>query len=162
MSRPIQEVQVAIQRWDPVRDLIRIRESMNRLFEDALGRSAPPPAAAGALPGDWQPAVDLFEEHERYVLRADLPGVEPADVQVCVEAGSLFVRGERRRDNGVAAEAYLRMERPLGRFSAQVVLPPSVDPQRIQARHHNGVLEVVLHKRDEEPAARIDVASSGD
>jgi HSP20 family protein len=152
---------VAIQRWDPVRDLIRIRETMNRLFEDALGRSAPPPAAAGAAPGDWQPSIDLFEERERYVLRADLPGVEPSDVQVCVEAGSLFVRGERRRDNGVAPETYLRVERPIGRFAAQVCLPPSVDPQRIHARHHNGVLEVWLHKRDEEPANRIDVTAGG-
>jgi HSP20 family protein len=150
---------VAIQQWDPVRDLVGLQEKMNRLFEDVLGRSWPP-RASGATSGDWQPPVDLFEEGQRYVLRVDLPGVAPADVQVFVEEGSLFVRGERRKDASAASEAYLRVERPTGRFSAQVCLPGSVDPQRIQARHHNGVLEVVLHKRDDEPQSRIAVASA--
>lgn len=151
---------MAIQRWDPVRDLIRLQETVNRLFEDVLGRSSSPGGEEDTVPGGWHPALDLIEESGRYVVRADLPGVAPGEVDVLVEKGHLVLRGERRNDQGVAMNSYLRIERPRGRFSARLHLPASVDTQRIEASQQNGVLEILLPKRQEETAGTIEVAGA--
>jgi HSP20 family protein len=140
---------MAIQRWDSRIDLRRLQDNVNRMFEDALGRSP-----------STEPPLDLIEQGERYVVRADLPGVGPAEVEVRVEDGALVVSGERKGDGEVPVDAYLRVERPTGRFSAFVRLPSSVDRQRIEARFRNGVLEIVLPKRLEPAPGRIEVLDS--
>ena len=117
-------------------------------------------AADAAGSSAWKPPTDLVEETDRYVVRADLPGVSASEVEVLVERGRLVLRGERRREGPSSDEAYLRVERPDGRFLVQIALPTSVDQQRIQANHSNGVLEVVLPKRHDEPPGRIEVAAS--
>jgi HSP20 family protein len=151
---------MAIQRWDPLGDLIRLRERMNALFEETLSRSTAPIGSDTTDTGGWRPAVDLFEEQERYLLRADLPGVTAEDVDLQVEDGHLVLRGERRAEAPVEREAYLRVERPYGRFRTTIALPSSVDRSRIEARHRNGVLEVSLPKKKAEPGTgRIDVAA---
>jgi HSP20 family protein len=151
---------MAIQRWDPARDVRELQQQVNRMFEDVLSRSAihdgPEPLSASP----WRPPIDLFEEPSRYVLRADIPGVLPTDVEVKVEGGRLLLRGERKLEGSVDREAYLRIERPSGRFSAQLALPPSVDRARIQANHRNGVLEVVLPKKAEELSNRVEIADA--
>jgi HSP20 family protein len=149
---------MAIQRWDPVRGLRQLHEQLNRLFEDALARSGG--TADGAATAAWKPPLDLFEEAGRYVLRADLPGLSAAEVSLRVQDGRLVLSGERRPDAAIARESYLRAERPAGAFAAEVTLPPSVDEQRIEARHRNGVLEISLPKRSESTPSRIRV--SGD
>lgn len=148
---------MAIQRWDPRRDLMELQERMKRLFDDALSRSAGADReAAGA---GWRPPLDLFEEPERFVLRADVPGVAAADVDVQVEEGNLVLRGERKVDAGMARDSFLRIERPHGPFSAQIALPSSVDAENIRASHRNGVIEVVLPKRRESVPSRIEVSA---
>lgn len=151
---------MAIQRSDPLRELHRLQENMNRLFEEVLTRSSGSATLEASGSGAWKPPTDLLEEAERYVVRADLPGVDAADVEVLVERGRLVLRGERRRAEPGSDEAYLRVERPDGRFLVQIALPASVDQQRIQASHSNGVLEVFLPKRRDESPGRIEVAES--
>jgi HSP20 family protein len=151
---------MAIQRSDPLRDMHLLQERMNRLFEEALTRSSTPTGSELVSSAAWRPPTDLFEESGRYVLRADLPGVEPSEVELQVQHGQLILRGERRRDDDVAREAYLRVERPDGRFSIQVALPPSVDQHGIAASQRNGVLEVVLPKRRQETPGRIEIVTS--
>jgi HSP20 family protein len=147
---------MAIQRTDPMRDLARLRESVNRMFDEALSRS---PERADASPaGLWRPAVDLFEEPGHYVVRSDLPGVLATDVDIRVERGMLRIRGERKPDGDASRAAHLRIERPAGPFAAEIALPGSIDPQRIHANHRNGVLEIVLPKRKGDSPGRIDVA----
>ena len=146
---------MAIQRWDPQRDLVRLQENVKQMFEEVLGRSSSLGAAEPTAPGRWRPPLDLFEEAGHYVLRADLPGVMASEVEIKISNGNLILFGERKIDQ----EAYLRVERPSGRFSAQISLPPSVDRDRIQANHRNGVLEVVLPKRKHEQSSQIEVAS---
>ena len=147
---------MAIQRSDPLRDLTRIREKVNRLFEDVMARS---PATEGGemLTTGWKPRVDVLEQGERYILRADLPGMSSSEVELEVEDGTLILRGERKMDASLPREAYLRVERPYGRFAIQISLPPSVDSRAIRASHHEGVLEVVLPKRQEDTPGRIKV-----
>ena len=150
---------MAIQRWDPQRDMIDLQGRMNRLFDEALSRSV------GSEPSErlgstvWRPPMDLIEEPSRYILRADLPGVVATDVEIQVEDGKLVLRGERRLDPSLARENYLRVERPQGRFAVQISLPPSVQHSAIRATHRNGVVEVILPKRKEEPPSRIELAS---
>ena len=150
---------MAIQRWDPQRGLADLQDKMNRMFDNALSRSVGSDESDGLGSAGWRPPVDLIEEPARYVLRADLPGVSASDVEVQVERGTLFLRGERKIDPNVGREAYLRIERPSGRFAVQVALPPSVEPKAIQATHRNGVIEVVLPKRKEQAANRIEIST---
>lgn len=150
---------MAIQRWDPLRDLMDLQDRMKQLFAEALSRSAGSEGADALGSTGWKPPMDLFEETDRYVLRADLPGVIAKDVEVQVENGVLTLRGERRVDANVARESYLRIERPHGKFSAQISLPPSVDGKAIRASHRNGVIEIVLPKRRETLPSRIEVSA---
>jgi HSP20 family protein len=147
---------MAIQRWDPERDLVQLQDNVNRMFEEVLSRSSTPEGTDRARPGDWKPPLDLFEEPGHFVLRADLPGVAANGVEIRIEEDRLVLAGERRNDQA----AYLRLERPFGRFSAQIALPTSVDRDRIHASHRNGVLEIVLPKKKEAAPSRIDVAGS--
>jgi len=148
---------MAIQRWDPLRDLIQIQEKMNRLFEDVLARSSAPGGVETLAYSGWKPPVDVLEKGDRYILRADLPGVAGPEVGLEVEDGTLILSGERKMDTSVPREAYLRVERPYGHFAIQISLPPSVDSRSIEASHSEGVLEVVLPKRQEEIPNRIRV-----
>lgn len=147
---------MAIQRLDPLRDLAELQAKVSRMFDEALARAFTP-AGGGEAHAAWAPPVDLIEEGSRYVLRVDLPGVRPEDVEVQVEDGVLRVRGERRRDAGIPQESYLRAERPAGRFALQFSLPPSVDPGAIRAVQRDGVLHFDLPKRQAQAAERIRV-----
>ena len=148
---------MAIQRWDPLRDLMDLQEKMNHLFESTLARSGGNDRVETEASTGWKPPMDLFEEADHYVLRTDLPGIAVTDVDIQVENGSLHLRGERKMDGAVKREAYLRVERPYGRFSVQVALPPSIEQQGIRATHHNGVIEILLPKKRPQVPSRIEV-----
>jgi HSP20 family protein len=102
---------MAIQRWDPVRDLMTLQERMNRLFDDAFARSSGPREVEDLATGGFRPPVDLFETADRYVLRVDLPGVAPGDVELQAEGAHLVLRGERKVDGEVGRDSFLRLER---------------------------------------------------
>lgn len=148
---------MAIQRPDPLRSLVELRERMNRMFEETLSRSFEAADGENAEATAWKPNVDLYEHPDRYVLRIDLPGVPAAEVQIQVERDTLVLSGERRVEPGLAREAFLRVERPHGRFSRQIALPATVDQSKIRASHRNGVLEVELPKKREDAPGKIQV-----
>ena len=143
---------MAIRRPDPTRAIAELQDRMNRLFEEIRGRSTESDPDE-ARSGGWNPPIDLVEHDGGYVLRADLPGVEPDHLRIQVEGDVLLVEGERRPETGLSSEAFLREERPRGRFEVKLSLPPSVDPSGIRASQRAGVLEVVLPSRR---AAEID------
>lgn len=145
---------MTIQRLDPLRDLLQLQEKMNRLFEEFVARSGGVRGVEALAEAGWRPLVDLLEESDRYVLRADLPGLESSAVDLQVDEGELTIRGQRPPDPAAARDGYLRRERPQGPFMFRIAIPPSVDRQAIQASHHNGVLEVLLPKKHEEAAGR--------
>ena len=148
---------MAIQRWDPVKDMMGLQERVNRLFEDTFSRSSGPQDIETLASSGWRPPVDLFETPDGYVLRVDLPGVAAGEVDVQIDASMLTLRGDRRADPSVPRESFLRLERPFGPFALQVALPPSVERQGIAATHRDGVLEVRLPKRREEAPSRLKV-----
>jgi HSP20 family protein len=106
---------------------------------------------------DWVPAVDIIEEKERFVLRADVPGVDPKDIDVSMDNGVLSIAGERHNETESHEEGVKRIERFTGRFYRRFTLPDTADPEQISARSEKGILEVSIPKRPEVQARRIAV-----
>ena len=109
---------------------------------------------------DWVPAVDIFEEKDRFLLRADLPGVDPEDINVSMDNGVLNVAGERRLEARSEDASAQRIERVAGRFFRHFTLPETTDAERITAKCSNGILEVAIPKLPEVQARRITVEAS--
>ena len=150
---------MAIVRWEPFRDLVSIQDRMNRIFDDAfrgVGRQAGA-EEDWALGGSWAPPVDIYEHEGTLVLKAELPGIEPKDVDVRVENNVLTLRGERRFDQEVKRENCHRVERAYGTFSRSFTLPNIVDTQSIKAEFKDGVLRVTMPKREEAKPKQIQI-----
>ena len=146
---------MAVDRWDPVRDLRHLKERVDTLFQDVLGRAGT--EAAPEVDGGWRPHVDVWQEGDGYHVRVDLPGVAPGDVGIEIEEGVLHLRGERRAGGSVPRGDFLRAERPHGRFALSMALPASVDAQGVEARQRDGVLEIFLRNRRDDRPARVRV-----
>ena len=109
----------------------------------------------------WQPAVDIREEDAQFVLQADLPGVDPASIEVQMDKGVLSIKGERRAPAPVEGPHFSRIERRHGTFERRFALPDSADAEGIVASSRDGVLEIRIPKRAEAAPRRIQVASAG-
>jgi len=142
-----------ITRWDPFRDVSSFRDQMNRLFEGTLSRGR---AADSALTA-WAPAVDLYETENELVIKTDLPDIEEKDLDIRVENNMLTLRGERKFEQTVSEDNYLRVERSYGTFNRSFSLPNTVDAEAIQAEYRNGVLTVRMPKREESKPRQIKV-----
>ena len=148
---------MAMVRFDPFRDLMTLQDRMNRLSDESVrGR------ASGeddwALGGSWAPAVDIYEHEGNIVLKAELPGIDPKDVDIRVENNVLSLRGQRRVDNDIKKESYHRVERTYGQFSRSFTLPNVVDTEKIQAEYKDGVLRLTLPKKEEAKPRQIQIS----
>ncbi len=138
-----------------MREIGELKARINQLFEELMARSQP--GESPALPGEWTPRVDVYELPDRVVLRADVPGVAPEDLDVRIEGGHLILRGSRRQPQDLDPSGLCRLERPFGSFARRYALPDSVAADGVKAVAQNGVLEVVLRKRETAQARRIQV-----
>jgi len=137
---------MAIIRWDPFRDMVTLREKMNRLFEDVFtGQSEGKELAAST----WAPAVDIFETENDLVMTAEVPGIDEKDIEIKIEDNTLILKGARKFEKETKEENYHRIERSYGSFYRAFTLPNSIDPEKIQAEHENGVLKITMPKRTE-------------
>jgi len=136
-ARPRRGVEVSLP-WDPLRDLLILKERLIRLLESVLRKGD----VSSEGPSDWSPPVDLIEERGSYVLTAELPGVSPDDLTIRVTGGLVTLEGRRALE--LEARTPLRVERPYGSFLRTVQLPAPVDERKVSARLRLGVLEVVL------------------
>lgn len=134
---------MALMRWDPFQDLWQVREEVNRLFEHTLSRY---PALMGGR--GWQPAVDMYEDEKEVVVKVEVPGVEPKDVDITVTADTLSLRGELKEEQEKRMDGYIRSERRFGQFYRTLSLPAEVKPEGAQATFKNGVLEVRMPKAE--------------
>ena len=119
---------------------------MNRLFEQMFGGSVQQQAGTTqAAPAEWAPTIDVLQRDEDIVVRAELPGVRPEDVDITVQNGLLTISGRREEVRQEERGGYLVRERRSGSFRRSLQLPQDVDESKINARFENGVLEVTIH-----------------
>jgi HSP20 family protein len=145
---------MSITRYDPFRDLKTLQDEVNRLFSTNFSRSF---GEEGMARGAWTPNVDIFENKDEIVLEAELPGMNREEFELTIENNVLTLRGERRFEKKDETDNYHRVERAYGAFSRSFTLPQTVSPENVTAEYNNGVLRVVLHKRDEVKARRIEI-----
>ena len=147
---------MAIVRWDPFRDLNLLQDRMNRLFDDA-GRTwrTDEPAATTT----WSPSVDIFETEGEIVVKAELPGMDRKDIQLNLENNVLSLRGERKFTKETKDENYHRIERSYGVFSRSFSIPATVDEEKIRADYKDGVLKIMLPKKEQAKPKQIKIAS---
>ena len=147
---------MALMRYQPMTarfggGLNQLHDEINRLF-DNLGFEDEPTAAA-----DWMPAVDVLEEQARYVLHADVPGVNPKDLDITLENGVLTIRGQRQASDAQEGQGFRRIERRFGVFFRRFALPDTADAENISAQSRNGVLELIIPKQQKLQPRRITV-----
>src|SRR5881628_44953 len=140
-----------LDRWEPFRGNSP-EAQMNRLFSDFFGRAFQEQNLT-----TWAPAVDIYEGEHELVVKADLPDVNPQDLDIRVENNILTIRGERKFENKVNEENYLRVERSYGSFSRSFQLANSVNSEAIKADYQNGVLTLSIPKREEAKPKQIKV-----
>lgn len=145
-----------ITRWDPFRNVSTLQEQVNRLFEDSFFRGHADQSSLSA----WTPSVDIYEDGDQLVIKADLPDVNEKDIDIRLENHTLSIRGERKLQKKVSEENYLRVERASGAFSRSFALPNTVNAEQINAEYRNGVLTVTLPKREESKPRQIKVTAS--
>jgi HSP20 family protein len=136
-----------IVRWEPFRGLLTTQDRFNRLVNQTLSQAFGGDED-GKL-GTWSPAVDIFETDQNVVLKAELPGVDPKDVEVGVENNTLFLKGQRKFENEVKEENYHRIERAYGSFTRTFALPGSISAENVAADYKNGILTLTMRKREE-------------
>jgi HSP20 family protein len=142
----------SITRWDPFRNLTAFQDQFNRMFESTLK-----PNQDHSTLTTWAPAVDIYETENELVLKADLPDVDEKDIDVRVENNMLTIRGERKFEQSLKEDNYLRVERAYGSFSRSFSLPNTVNTEAIRANYKNGVLKVELPKRAESKPKQVKI-----
>ncbi|RRN57290.1 Hsp20/alpha crystallin family protein [Pseudoxanthomonas sp. SGNA-20] len=136
----------------PARNLQEeFKQVFERFFGDVAGDQS------DVVTSQWAPRVDIKEEHDRFVIFADIPGVDPKDIEVQMDRGMLTLKGERASEQEDGNERYTRRERAWGSFYRRFALPDSADPDGITATGRNGVLRIDIPKRPETTPRRIEV-----
>jgi HSP20 family protein len=131
-----------------------LRREMDQVFGEFFGRT---PFQMATTEANWSPLVDIHEMKEGYQLQVELPGVKQEDIQVSIEGETLTLKGERKHEVEVKEDEYHRVERSYGRFERSVVLPSVVDPGQVKATYRDGVLEILLPKKEEAKPKEIKV-----
>lgn len=142
---------MAITRWDPYREVQALQNRMNSLFRDMSGENDPLAAAS------FVPAVDVYEDEKKVLLKLEVPGIDQKDLDVRVENHTLTVKGERKFENEEKEENFHRIERRYGSFYRAFTLPTTVDTENVKADYQNGVLKLELAKKPEAQPKQIKV-----
>ena len=140
---------LTVSRWEPLRDLVTMQNRLNRIFGDPMTYSN----AEGV--GTWAPPVDVIEEQDRLVFRAEIPGVSKDDIDVKIENGTLVLRGEKKPVQENENDTVHRVERFYGSFTRSFTLPTNLDTDRIEARYKDGVLELESPKAEQAKPRKI-------
>jgi HSP20 family protein len=138
---------MAIIRWDPFREMTQVQSQFNRLVDQVWSNRQE----------SWLPAVDVFDTADAVVLKAELAGMDPDDIEISVEDNVLTIKGERKFEEKVDDERYYRIERRFGTFQRSLALPQGVRSEDISADYDDGILEVRVPKAEEEKPKKITV-----
>jgi HSP20 family protein len=145
---------MAIIRWDPFRDLMTLREKMNRLFEETFITRG---EEKELVSGTWTPSVDIYETENALILSAEIPGIEENNIEIKIEDNTLTLHGERKFEKETKEENYHRIERAYGSFHRSFTLPNYINQDKIKAEHENGILKITMPKKTELKPRKIKV-----
>jgi HSP20 family protein len=146
---------MAIVRWRPFRDMVSIQDEMNRLFDDFFGR---PLVKSEWTDGVWNPTVDVSEDKDSVIIKAEMPGMRKEDVKISVQDNVLTLKGEKKQEKEEKDKNYHRIERNYGSFCRSFQLPTSVKTDKIKANYKDGVLSVTLPKTEEVKPKEIPIS----
>jgi HSP20 family protein len=144
---------------DPWKDFGSLQERINRMFDDTI-RTLYPTDGEELEKGTWAPAVDIYETNDSFVVSADLPGLNKDEIQIDLKDNTLTLKGEKKFEEKVSKDNYIRVERAYGSFVRSFTLPQNVDPEKIKAKYTEGVLEVTIPKKEEAKPKQIKVELS--
>ncbi len=140
-----------MRKWEPFRDMLNLRADMDRLFSSFFG----------GFPEDreglWAPLIDIEEDNENIVVKAELPGMNKNDIKVTVRDNMLVISGDRKQEKEIKDKTIHRIERSYGQFSRTITLPSAVDADKIKASYKDGVLAITLPKPEAMKPKQIDV-----
>ena len=141
--------------WNPFTELDEMERRMSDIFErpflPSLWRRFPTEQMA------WAPAIDVFEKENKFIVKAETPGMKEEDINVSIEGDSLNIKGEKKTESEVKEEDYYRSERSYGSFFRSIALPSTVDAGKIEAEYDNGVLEITIPKKAEVKQKKITI-----
>lgn len=144
---------------DPWKDFGSLQERINRMFDDTI-RTLYPTDGEELEKGTWAPAVDIYETNDSFVVSADLPGLNKDEIQIDLKDNTLTLKGEKKFEEKVSEDNYIRVERAYGSFVRSFTLPQNVDPEKIKAKYKEGVLEITIPKKEEAKPKQIKVELS--
>ena len=139
--------------------LVRLRDEMDNLFERFFGEGWAP-SALRDWTGGMGPLLDMSETESDIAIKAELPGVDPKDVDIRIEGNMLTIRGEKKQEKDERQKDYHRVERRYGGFQRTIQLPASIDANKVDASYKDGILTVKISKRADAKPKKIDVRSS--
>ncbi len=146
---------MTITRWYPIREVAALQNRVNSLLQDIAGGDSEQVTAASFVP-----AVDVYEDAEKVVLKLEIPGVREEDVDIRVENQTLSVRGERRFDSEEKQENFHRIERHYGSFYRSFSLPNTVDTDAVAATYNAGILRLELRKKASAQPKQIKIGTA--
>jgi HSP20 family protein len=157
---------MTIERRNPqkgltVRQPDRAMEEMGRYFEDVFGRPFLP-AAWSRVPTEdlvWAPSIEVIEKEDKFLVKAELPGVKEEDINISLSGNVLTIEGEKKTESEVNTKGYYYSESAYGSFSRSMTIPSTIDANKIEANFDNGVLEINLPKTPEVKPKKIKVAA---
>jgi len=132
-------------KWEPLSDLVSLRDAMDRLFEDSFVRMRGLPATFG----DQTLALDMYETADRVVVKTAVPGVKPEDIEITISGDVLTIKGETQTEQREEKASYIRQERRYGAFQRSVQLPGSVVTDKAEATFENGILTLSMPKAEQ-------------
>jgi len=144
---------MSMMRYEPLGLLDQMRREMERAMDTRTAEGS------SVATSDWVPAVDIKEDKDSFLIVADIPGVDPKDIEVHMENGMLTIKGEKESEKKEQREGYKRVERSFGSFYRRFSLPDSADAEKISAKSNHGVLEVRIGKKEEVQPRKISVNS---
>ena len=142
-------------RLDPFADLMGVRSEINRLFDSVAGHGGFDNTSV--FSGDWAPAIDVFENDDKVVIKTELPGLSEKDIEVDILGDTLTIKGEKKKEDEKKDKHYHRLERVYGSFHRSVTLPAEVTSEEAKATFKNGVLEIEVPKKEESKPKQITV-----
>lgn len=144
---------MSLVRYEPWNAMEQLRREMGRMFE---GHSSSEEGSSIAT-SDWVPAVDIQETEKDFLIHADIPGVDPNNIDVHMEEGMLTIKGERESESKEERKGYKRVERQRGSFYRRFSLPDTANADKISAQSKNGVLEITIPKQEKTSPRKIQV-----